>query len=375
MNSFRRALPHSLSRIALALAAVLSLGFDADAAARKMLVITQSRGFVHNPVRRPAPDQLCLVEQTLHELGTKTGLFTTVNSQNAIEALTSENLARFDAVFFYTTGILLPSGTPREALTDFVKSGKAFLGTHSATDTFHGSGKEAFMDYVQMINGSFNGHPWGAGTTCTFANHEPSHPVVAMFGPEFQWKDEIYQYNNYDGKAVRVLFSLDMAKTNPKRPYLVPVCWVREFGSGRLFYTNLGHNDATWKEPKFHEHLLAGFKWATRQLDGPAAPNPAVQQAHNDHSIVAYAAALAGKEAAPFLVKAKSSAAWLAGVKAAADAAAKAQDAVGAIRDPDAKKTKPEELDAQRAAAKEKRTAAQAKFDEEKQKLVVALEK
>ena len=361
-------------RALLPLTAALALATaSAEAAAKKLLVITHSKGFTHNPVKRPAPDQLCLVEQQLKELGEKSGVFTTENSQDAIAALTRENLAKFDGVFFYTTGILLPAGTPREALTDFVKSGKAFMGTHSATDTFHG-GKDAFTDYVQMINGSFAGHPWGAGTLCTFVNHEPKHPVVAMFGPNFEWKDEIYQYNNYDPKAVRVLFSLDMSKTNPKRPYLVPVCWVREFGQGRLFYTNLGHNDATWKDAKFHDHLLAGFKWAFKLTDGPAAPNPDVQAGHHNHSIVAFAAGLAGKDAAPYLAKAKANPAWLANVTAAATAAGKAQDAVGAVRDPDAKKTKPEELDAQKAAAKAKRAEMQAKFDEEKKKLVAALE-
>lgn len=362
-------------RSLLPVAAALALATaSAEAAAKKLLVITQSKGFTHSPVKRPAPDQLCLVEQQLKELGEKSGVFTTENSQDAIAALTKENLAKFDGVFFYTTGILVPAGGPREALTDFVKSGKAFMGTHSATDTFHG-GKDAFTDYVQMINGSFAGHPWGAGTLCTFANHEPKHPVVAMFGPEFQWKDEIYQYNNYDPKAVRVLFSLDMSKTNPKRPYLVPVCWVREFGQGRLFYTNLGHNDATWKDAKYHEHLLAGFKWAFKLIDGPATPNPDVQAAHHNHSVVAFAAALAGKDANAFLAKAKSNPQWLATVTAAATAASKAQDAVGAVRDPDAKKTKPEELEAQKAAAKAKRAEMQAKFEDEKKKLVAALEK
>jgi len=345
-----------------------------EAAAKKLLVITQSKGFMHNPVKRPAPDQLCLVEQQLKELGEQSGVFTTANSQDSITALTKENLAKFDGVFFYTTGILVPTGGPREALTDFVKSGKAFMGAHSATDTFHG-GKDAFTEYVQMVNGSFAGHPWGSGTLCTFVNHEPKHPVVAMFSPEFQWKDEIYQYNNYNPQSVRVLFSLDMSKTNPKRPYLVPVCWVREFGSGRLFYTNLGHNDATWKDAKFHEHLLAGFKWAFKLIDGPATPNPDVQAAHHNHSVVAFAAALVGKDASAYVAKAKSNPQWLADVTAAANNVSKAQDAVGAVRDPDAKKTKPEELDAQKAAAKTKRAELQAKFEEEKKKLAAALEK
>ncbi|MFM8469863.1 MAG: ThuA domain-containing protein [Limisphaerales bacterium] len=351
-------------------AALVLATASAEAAAKKILVITQSKGFQHNPVKRPAPDQLCLVEQQMKELGEKSGVFTTENSQDAIAALTKENLAKFDAVFFYTTGTLLPAGEPREALMDVVKSGKGFIGTHSATDTFHD-----FKGYTSLINGRFAGHPWGSGTQCSFVNHEPGHPVVAMLGSEFQWKDEIYQYNDYDPKAVRVLYSLDMAKTSPKRPYLVPVCWVREFGTGRLFYTNLGHNDATWKDAKYHEHLLAGIKWSLKLIDGPATPNPDVQQAHHNHSVVAFAASLAGKDAAPYVAKAKASPQWLANVVAAANAASKAQDAVGAVRDPDPKKTKPEDLEEQKALAKAKRIAAQAQFEEEKKKLLATLEK
>jgi len=331
-----------ISRI-LSLAALV-LALPADAATKKMLVLTQAKTFTHNPVKRPAPDQLCLVEQTLKDIGEKSGLFETVNSQDSIAALTRENLAKFDAVFFYTQGVVVPAGEPREALTDFVKSGKAFLGSHSATDTFHGNG--GFPGYVQMINGNFAGHPWNAGNTCTFVNHEPSHPTVKMFPAEFQWKDEIYQYVNFDPKSVRVLISLDMSKTSPKMPYHVPVCWVREFGSGRLFYTNLGHNDATWKDAKFHDHLIAGFRWASKLDNGPATPNPAVQAAEYVKGVAVVAAAAAKKDWEPIAAKAakkSADAVWFAKLVADVEAWRK-------VPTPDAKKASPE--DVQSAAAK-----------------------
>ena len=128
-----------------------------------------------------------------------------------------------------------------------------------------------------MINGSFAGHPWNAGGTNGFLSHEPKHPTVAMLGKEFMWKDEIYQYNNFDPNAVRVLFSLNMAKSKPQMPYHVPVCWVRSFGKGRVFFTNLGHNGSTWENETFHKHLIEGFKWSLKLTDGPSAPNPDLQ--------------------------------------------------------------------------------------------------
>ncbi len=271
-----------------ALGALMVFERPAQAAPKKILVITQSRGFTHGVVRRPGKDQLCVVEKTLAKIGKESGVFTTVNSQDAIKSITRENLKNFDGIFFYTTGVLLPSGDPREALMDFIKSGKAFVGTHSAGDTFHG--RNGFESYVKMINGSFAGHPWNAGSTNGFLNHEPKHPTVAMLGKEFMWKDEIYQYNNFDPNAVRVLFSLNMAKSKPQMPYHVPVCWVRSFGQGRVFFTNLGHNKSTWDNPTYHKHLVEGFKWALKITDGPSAPNPDMQAQESMKAFALFAA-------------------------------------------------------------------------------------
>jgi len=269
MNSTFLTLGH---RLLLPLLILLGLATSpAQAAPKKMLVITESRGFTHDVVKR-GDDGLCVVEKAMAKIGASSGVFETVNSQNAIAALTKENLAQFDALFFYTTGTLVPEGEPREALLDFVKSGKAFIGTHSATDTF-----ADFQGYYQFINGTFNGHPWGAGTTSSFVNHEPTHPVVEMFPTTFRFRDEIYQYKNYDPKSVRVLLSLDMPGSDPKRPYHVPVAWVRIYGEGRLFYTNLGHNRSTWENEMYQAHLLAGIRWALKQIDGPSEPNPDTQ--------------------------------------------------------------------------------------------------
>jgi hypothetical protein len=120
--------------------------------------------------------------------------------------------------------------------------------------------------------------------------HEPAHPVTAMFEPRFRWKDEIYQYDlRYKPENLRVLVSLDMAASKPKEPWHVPVSWVRDHGRGRVFYTNFGHNDATWKDPAFQKHLLEGTAWALGRRDAPAAPNPALQAAEYLRSVIAAA--------------------------------------------------------------------------------------
>ncbi|MGA1517409.1 MAG: ThuA domain-containing protein, partial [Phycisphaerales bacterium] len=60
-----------------------------------------------------------------------------------------------------------------------------------------------------------------------------------MYPPRFRWQDEIYQYDaRYKPENVRVLISIDMAASTAKNPWQVPVSWVRDYGKGRVFYTN-----------------------------------------------------------------------------------------------------------------------------------------
>jgi type 1 glutamine amidotransferase len=259
------------------------------------------------------------------------------------QKLSAEALKGYDGVIFCnTTGELpLPDA---EAFGDWIKSGKAFVGMHAATDTL-----KALPAYYEMINGSFAGHPWGSGGTHKFVNHEPTHPAVAMFPGEFQWKDEIYQYNHFNPESVRVLLSLNTAQSTPQAPYHVPVSWVRDVGAGRLFYTNLGHNDSTWKDETYQQHIVAGMRWALKLVDGPSAPNPGVSAETALKGVAGTAATALNKEAAALetraLAKAKADPQWALRVRAEAD---------GYRTLPSAKKdAKPEEIEALAAKKRE----------------------
>jgi hypothetical protein len=208
------------------------------------------------------------------------------------------------------------------------------VGIHSATDT-----GANFKPYYSLINGSFAGHPWGSGTEVTFTNHEITHPVVAMWPAEFGFKEEIYQYKNYDMTSVRVLLSLNMEKTALKQPRLVPVSWVRDYEKGRLFYTNLGHNESTWKNPVYQQHILAGIKWAAKLIDGPSKPNPELQlELEKKSKAAGYAAAVAELAQLSGKPEADLKAAWDKAVAADAGNADKLFNQIDGARKIDAKK-------------------------------------
>ena len=65
-----------------------------------------------------------------------------------------------------------------------------------------------------------------------------------------------------------------MEKTELKRPYQVPIAWVRGEGQGRVFYSSLGHRDDVWQSDDFQEHLAGGIGWALGNLEAEATPNP-----------------------------------------------------------------------------------------------------
>ena len=132
------------------------------------------------------------------------------------------------------------NGTQKAALLAFVKSGRGFLGVHSATDTFY-----TWPDYLDLVGGYFNGHPWHQPVTIEVV--DPGDPLVDFLGNSLQVEDEIYQISDFDYGGSRVLLrldpsSVDLSKTGVhQRFYGWPLAWTRLYGDGRVFYTALGH--------------------------------------------------------------------------------------------------------------------------------------
>ena len=268
---------------------------DESARPARLLAVSVTTGYRHKSIETAEP--------VLEALGRSSGLYhldflrmppgdkedpawqEKLSAQFA-KAFDPAVLADFDGVMFVSTTGELP--VPDLAgFLDWIKSGKAFVGFHAASDTLKKS--DAF---TEMVGGHFAGHPWTAGHEHGFVVHEPDHPLTMMFSPRFRLLDEIYQYDcRYVPEHVRVLVSLDMAASRPQEPWHVPVSWVRDYGEGRVFYTNFGHNDATWNDPAFQKHASEGIAWAIGQLDAPAEPNPEVQAAEYLRSVFAAAGA------------------------------------------------------------------------------------
>jgi uncharacterized protein len=218
----------------------------------RLLVVTHTAGFRH--------DSIAAAEQALQVIGAESGLYQTEFCRSADEVrarLTAAALAPVDAVFFAnTTGDL---GIPDVgAFLSWIAGGKAFLGAHSASDTYHGS-----AEYLEMLGGEFLTH--GSIVEAEVRINDAAHPAVAHLAPRARLTDEWYRFR-LAGPNRTVLLSFDR---NPPDgvgtagdPVELPLAWTKSFGTGRVFYTALGHRTEMWNDPRFRMHLREGIRWA-----------------------------------------------------------------------------------------------------------------
>ena len=284
MKTFDIALSGKLVLAGILLAGTLGLTAPAQAAApKKVLVVTVTKGFRHSSIPT--------AEKVLAELAKESKAFTVdyarvepndpqftgedgkpdkekVNAaikEVFAEKMSPAALKKYDAVIFAnTTGDLpLPDN---QVFLDWIKSGRGFVGMHSATDTFPG-----FPGYTEMIGGHFKTH--GAQVKVDVINQDLECAACKHLPANWEVFDEIYQLKDFDRTKVHGLLTLDK-HPNDKTPGDYPIAWCKEYGKGRVFYTSLGHREDVW-DPKwpdrknspevaeaYQKHILGGIKWA-----------------------------------------------------------------------------------------------------------------
>lgn len=241
-------------------------------ATKKVLLITESKGFVHSVVNRQGKDS-CLVERVFIDLGKKSGAFEVVCSQDSRKDITAENLKNFDAVFFYTSGKLPLSDVQKADLLAFIRKGKGFGGSHSASDTLY-----EWKEYGELIGGYFDGHPWHQKVKIIV--EDAKHPATKHLAPSFEITDEIYQFRTpFSRERLRILMRLDMTNLRPgkRKDNDNALAWVHQYGEGRVFYTALGHRDDVWTDERFQKHVLGGLLFILGLEQADASPKGAAK--------------------------------------------------------------------------------------------------
>jgi len=221
----------------------------------KVLLFTKTEGFHHESVH----DGVAAVRQ----LASRNNF--TVDWQDNGSIFNDKALANYAAVIFLnTTGNVL-NDEQQAAFEKFIKSGKGFVGVHSATDTEYD-----WPWYTKMVGMMFKIHP--QQQTAYLKVEDSNFPGMDRFPKKLLWTDEWYEYGERKSTDLHFLLSVDEKTYDPNVKWgenvgkgmgaFHPIAWYHNYDGGRAFYTGLGHISLAYTDQTFLDHLYGGIYWA-----------------------------------------------------------------------------------------------------------------
>ena len=183
-------------------------------------------------------------------------------------------LKRADLLFVSMRRRCLPAGD-LEAVRAFLAAGKPLVGIRTASHAFDTKGKHAAGHAEwrtfdpDVLGGNYQGH-YGAGskTTVTVAQGAASHAILAGVKVPLVTNGSLYRTSPLAKTATPLLIGAIPGK-DPE-----PVAWTNAFGTGRVFYTALGHpDDFAGDDPPVVRLLTNAVFWALGEpVPAPKAP-------------------------------------------------------------------------------------------------------
>jgi len=226
--------------------AALFISAQLSAKPKKVLVFSKTMGFRHGSAIEAG-------KKSIQQLG-NTNNFQADTTENA-ELFTADNLKQYSAVVFLcTTGDVL-NDQQQEAFQQYIKAGGGFVGLHSAADT------EYDWPWYGELNGAyFKSHPKQQEAVFNIVD---SDNIATAHLPKV-WKrfDELYNFK-WIGSDLNILITIDEnSYTGGANGDAHPMSWYHAYDGGRAFYTALGHDNKSFEDPLYLQHILGGIQYA-----------------------------------------------------------------------------------------------------------------
>ena len=249
---------------------------DRDPSARfRILVFSRTAGFRHSSIDEGIT--------ALKLLGSQQAI--QVDAIEEPTLFTDEVLGRYDVVVFLsTTGDVL-NPEQEAAFERYIRSGHGYVGIHSATDTEYRwttliDPLTGLSWYGGLTGGFFRNHPNGTPTATVVAEDAEHHSTRHLL-PRWTRVDEWYNYQsplnpNINGggvdystrnSGIHVLLTMDEstyaeADGTDGVDDDHPISWCRLYDGGRMWYTGMGHTEASYLDADFMQHILGGLEVA-----------------------------------------------------------------------------------------------------------------
>jgi type 1 glutamine amidotransferase len=184
------------------------------------------------------------------------------------EQFNVHNLNDFDAIFFFGVREIDLSAAQRADLLSFVRDdGKGFVAAHSAATAFF-----SWPEFGAMLGGRFDEHPWNI-IDGTVVVDDATFPAMRHMPPRAVFHDELYQLKDFSRDRIHVLAHLDASRLDLTAPLVhrkdgdFPAAWSKTYGSGRVFYSILGHAAEDWDNPLLQQMYVQAIRWSLRQVE------------------------------------------------------------------------------------------------------------
>jgi uncharacterized protein len=234
-----------------------------------ILVFEKINGF------RDAPS-VAAAHQALTDMAARRGWSIAFTDNGA--AFNARQLRMFDAVVWNNVSGDALTTSQRSAFKRYIESGGGFAG-------IHGSGGDPvyWWDWYadDLLGARFIGHPDAPQFQAARVVVEGAGSGLAAGLPDaWTMTEEWYSFAASPRNGARVIARLDEDTYKPG-PNLAmgdhPIAWTRCIGSGRSFYTAIGHRPESYVEPNSLRLLENGIAWAagsgpSRCKSGKEAP-------------------------------------------------------------------------------------------------------
>jgi type 1 glutamine amidotransferase len=210
-----------------------------------ILVMSKTAGFRHSSIKNG--------QEALTAMAKENGW--TIELTEDAKKFTPDNLKTFSTVIFLsTTGDIL-NREQEESFEKWLEGGGGLIGIHAATDTEYD-----WPWYGKAIGAYFVSHPQIQDAKIII--EDKNHPTTKHLGDSWVKNDEWYNFKSNPRANVKVLASLDESSyQGGSMNGDHPIIWTNTVGKGKVWYTGLGHTEASYTDEKFLRSLKEAILW------------------------------------------------------------------------------------------------------------------
>lgn len=213
-----------------------------------ILVLTASTGYQH--ASTPAG------VEALQRLGEQYGY--DIDATDDPSDLTEENLKHYKAVIFLNTSGDLLNHNQEVDLQRFLQAGGGFVGIHSAINT-----ETDWAWYGEMIGARYAGHPTVPSNVqpakLYVVNHD--HASTRHLPEVWEHSDEWFNFSEMAEDNHELLAVDELSYKGGTHGVNHAVAWYRSFEGGKVFYTAIGHDEESYEDERFLDHLAGGIQY------------------------------------------------------------------------------------------------------------------